>query len=150
MLARQFTTQYSFRTSCFAHLRPFVYCELVEAWSGMGMVRNYGDPQPVSKVPLPVYALRTIASDSSSVWNFTNYIPDAGTRASLRLVSFNCLCAVVINLGTNDYSTEPHPSDDQFITGYVTFVSMLQHQWPQMKVFAVCGPMISGVVCLSC
>src|SRR5687768_16197828 len=64
------------------------------AWSGKGVVCNYGD-EPASCVdPLPVYYDRTLPERPESVWSFASWQPHA----------------VVINLGNNDLSTTTDPS----------------------------------------
>ena len=70
------------------------------AWSGKGVVRNYGDLNPTSPDPMPIYYNRTlgISKEQSMVWNPAQYIPDI----------------VIVTLGSNDYSTTPHPSDEDF------------------------------------
>ena len=45
---------------------------------------------------------------------------------------------VMIDLGTNDYSTEPHPSDQDFTTGLTSFVSTVQVDYPRAKVLLLC------------
>lgn len=54
------------------------------------------------------------------------------------------LDAVVINLGTNDYSTQPSPPQEIFETGYKDFIAQIQQQYSsQTPFFLVCGPLIS-------
>jgi len=95
----------------------------VVAWSGRGMVRNYGDKNITSAQPLPYYYPFSVATQgtvcfpntggqsslqseilnscSGTLWNFTSWVPDI----------------VFINLGTNDYSTQPQPPRDVFVSG---------------------------------
>lgn len=73
----------------------------VEAWSGKGMVRNYGDPNITSVDPFPKYYPYTLATEWTQKWDFYAWVPDV----------------IVINLGTNDYSTQPHPPQNVFETG---------------------------------
>jgi len=103
----------------------------VECWSGKGMVRNYGDPNITSKDPFPIYYPRTLANDASSSWNF-NWVPDA----------------VVINLGTNDYSTNPQPPQNVFTNGYNNFLNFIWSKYGKsIKLFLVCGPLIGNPCC---
>lgn len=64
------------------------------------IISNYGDPNVTSVNPFPIYYPRSLANVPTSQWDF-QYIPDA----------------VVINLGTNDYSTQPQPPADIFVPG---------------------------------
>ena len=67
------------------------------------MVRNYGDASTTSTDPLPTIYPRAFASDTNSAdWSFS-WIPDA----------------VVINLGTNDFSTTPNPPNATFTQGFI-------------------------------
>jgi len=103
----------------------------VEAWSGLGVVRNYGDKNITSVDPFPKIYPRTIASDTKTSWDF-DWKPDA----------------VVINLGTNDYSTNPQPPRDIFETGYYNFINYIRSKYPQnLRLFLVCGPIIGNPCC---
>jgi len=117
MLANEF--QASYHTVC---------------WSGKGVVRNSGDPNITSPYPMPVLYQRTIGSLPNSTWNFSSWIPDA----------------VIINLGTNDFSSKPYPPKEIFVQGYVDFLKSIQSSYSdnlKLKIFVMCGPMSSGVVC---
>eukprot|EP01088_Endostelium_zonatum_P003546 TRINITY_DN14754_c0_g1_i1.p1 TRINITY_DN14754_c0_g1~~TRINITY_DN14754_c0_g1_i1.p1 ORF type:complete len:357 (+),score=45.73 TRINITY_DN14754_c0_g1_i1:51-1121(+) len=104
----------------------------VESWSGKGLVRNYGDHHTTSLDPFPVYYPRTLANDPHSSWNFTQFTPDA----------------VVINLGTNDYSTQPAPPQTVYEKGYHTFLDFIWGKYGrQTPMFLVCGPMIGNPCC---
>lgn len=56
-----------------------------------GVVRNYGEKTPTSPIPFPMIYKRTVANDANSTWNTAQWTPDV----------------VVINLGTNDFSSQP-------------------------------------------
>lgn len=71
------------------------------AISGFGAVRNYGDANTTSAMPMPFYYGRTVMERSDLNWNFQSWVPHL----------------VVIKLGTNDHSTEPQPSAEVFIRG---------------------------------
>lgn len=98
------------------------------AWSGKGVVRNYGDENSVSANPLPIYYNRTlgISADPALYWDpaTTAYVPDI----------------ILITLGSNDYSTQPNPSDEDFTAGYTALVTQLQKDYPLALIAAVCEP----------
>lgn len=98
------------------------------AWSGKGVVRNYGDPNPTSPDPMPLFYNRTLAisDDPSLVWATpsTTFTPDV----------------VLVTLGSNDYSTNPHPSDADFTAGYRNLIVQIQDDYPDAKIAAICEP----------
>lgn len=101
---------------------------MVTAWSGKGMVRNVNDPNPTSPDPLPSYYNQAVGDKVFfGNWNFSNWIPQA----------------VVINLGTNDFSTKPVPPTATYITAYVAFISKLKENYNNTSVFVACGPMLA-------
>ncbi|CUI15142.1 Hypothetical protein, putative, partial [Bodo saltans] len=86
-----------------------------EAWSGRGVIRNCDASAPIW---MPTIVRRTIGSLSefdniwgvSNLWNFSSFIPDA----------------LVINLGTNDYSCNSIPNMTQFTAEFEqAYVGML-------------------------
>jgi lysophospholipase L1-like esterase len=88
------------------------------AWSGLGMYRNYGDVGAAAK-PLPFYyddALPTVPTP----WNFSLFIPDL----------------VVINLGTNDSSTQGDPGQP-FIDAYVAFIRRIRLHYPSAWILCI-------------
>jgi lysophospholipase L1-like esterase len=95
------------------------------AWSGIGVVRNYGDPNQVSTTPMPTRYNRTIATEEGSYWNPQGFTPDV----------------VHVMLGTNDYSTFPQPTDDQFQSGYTAFLTQIRADYPSAKIMIACAPM---------
>ena len=104
----------------------------IESWSGKGVVRNYGSPDTTSPDPFPIFWNGTIAVTTLPIYDFSLFIPDA----------------VVINLGTNDYSTQPAPSQQQFEQGYKQFIQSIRTQYTQaVPIFLACGPMISDPCC---
>jgi len=104
----------------------------LEAWSGIGLVRNYNDSKLVSDPNFPDFFNRTIAAQGDDYWNFTSWIPDA----------------VVINLGTNDYGPLPYPNNTFWIESYGAFATYIRSEYGKdVVIFAVCGPMISGQCC---
>ena len=73
-------------------------------WSGKGVVRNYGDKNSVSPNPMPLFYNRTLggrAISSENYWDPKQFLADI----------------FIIALGTNDFSTDPMPSFDEFTSG---------------------------------
>ncbi len=96
------------------------------AYSGRGVVRNYGDSNKTSSNTMPILFERTCFSDSISKWNFASWIPQA----------------VVLNLGTNDYSTKPFPDSKVFQDAYTQLLHRVRSLYPGVTMFCICGPMI--------
>jgi lysophospholipase L1-like esterase len=94
------------------------------AWSGKGIVNNYGEDVTD---PLPALYDRTLPGDASSQWDFS-VAPDA----------------VVINLGTNDFSTDGDPSPELFRDRYIAFLEHLRAVYPEATLIGTVGPMLSG------
>lgn len=106
------------------------------AWSGMGVVRNYGDVNQLSEVPMPSYYNRTLAmissaEDAANYWDPTRYVPDV----------------VTVLLGTNDYSTQPEPTDEQFTSGLTNLANQIHRDYPSAKVLLVCSPALTAWQC---
>jgi len=95
------------------------------SYSGRGVVRNYGDVNKTSKDPMPSLYDRTCFYDSTTKWNFSKWIPQA----------------VVINLGTNDFSTKPYPDKDVFQNAYLDLINRARALYPGVDIFCVGGPM---------
>jgi len=96
------------------------------AWSGIGMYRNY-DVSGASSDAMPFVYARTLASQSGSVWDFASWQPDA----------------VVINLGTNDASTNGDPGTP-YRNAYLEFVRSLRQKYPNTYFVLTIGPMLDG------
>ncbi len=92
------------------------------AWSGKGVVNNYGNDV---FEPLPTIYDRLLASDPAP-WDFS-WQPDA----------------VVINLGTNDFSTDNDPPQDLFVPAYVGFLEHLRAKYPGAFILAI-APSLYG------
>ncbi len=94
-----------------------------EAWSGIGMLRNYDGSTTNT---MPERFPRTLPQRSTSTWDFSAYVPDA----------------VVINLGTNDFAAgDPGTA---FETTYLQFVTDLRAHYPAARFFLAVGTMLSG------
>lgn len=96
------------------------------SYSGKGVVRNYGDSNRTSPDPMPSYYDRTCCFDSTLKWNFKSWVPQA----------------VVINLGTNDFSTHPYPDSSVFEAAYSKLIDKVRSLYPNVTIFCVIGPMV--------
>lgn len=96
------------------------------AYSGRGVVKNFGDKNQVSRDPMPELYDRICCNDSVNKWDFNKWIPQA----------------VVINLGTNDYSAQPFPDKSVFQNAYINLIERVRSLYPGVTIFCVCGPMI--------
>lgn len=92
------------------------------AWSGRGVVKNYdGEPGDL----MPVLFERALPEDTSSRSDFS-FAPQA----------------VVINLGTNDFSTEPDPPEETFVAAYRRLLERIRAVYPMAFVLCTVGPML--------
>jgi lysophospholipase L1-like esterase len=99
----------------------------ITAHSGMGVVRNYGFKEKVSPKAMPDKFDQVYDEKEQPQWDFKLWKPDA----------------IVINLGTNDFSTQPHPDKEVFIDGYQHLIKAIYSQYGELPVFCVVGPMIN-------
>lgn len=99
------------------------------AHSGRGVVRNYGDEKTESdkNETMPGRYNRTLDNHPMEQWDFNQW------KAS----------CVVINLGTNDFSTTPHPNKDSFLHAYKELIKQVRKTHGDVPVFCVVGPMIN-------
>jgi len=94
------------------------------AWSGLGMVKNCCG----GNTTMPSIFNRTLATDSATVWDWTQWKADA----------------LVINLGTNDGGAV-HDPQYHYVDTYTDVVMQAsRHYGPDLNVFLACGPMSSG------
>jgi lysophospholipase L1-like esterase len=94
------------------------------AWSGRGVVKNY-DGEPGDHMGR-LYE-RTLPESPSSTWS-------QGESND----------AVIVNLGTNDYSTEPDPDEDSFVRAYTALLERIRHNNPRAFILCTVGPMLGG------
>ena len=94
------------------------------AWSGKGIIYNYDKDKTD---PLPSLYDRTLPSNAGSMWDFS-WKPDA----------------VVINLGTNDFSTDGDPSEGEFVGAYTAFLSHIREKYPSAYILALVPTLLSG------
>lgn len=95
------------------------------AWSGKGIVSNYGGNR---ELPFPALYDRAEPNDPSSVWDYTLWQADA----------------VVVNLSTNDYSTDNDPPDDEFTSGYASLLATIRNRYPNAHILCTVGPLLDG------
>jgi len=94
-----------------------------EAWSGIGMLRNYeGGTTNVMPDRYP----RTLPDRAASTWDFSKFVPNA----------------VLINLGTNDFA-QGDPGAP-FQAAYTEFVTELRGHYPAARFYLAVGTMLSG------
>ncbi|MBK9575851.1 MAG: hypothetical protein IPK50_21940 [Fibrobacterota bacterium] len=95
-------------------------------WSGRGVVQNYGGDTKSATVPR-MYK-QVLTWDTTVVWDFSRWVPQV----------------VVIDLGTNDYSTaSAQPDSAKFFRTYRDFVDTLHARYPLARFVLVDGPMMS-------
>jgi len=94
------------------------------AHSGRGAARNYGDTARVSKYSMKDLMMRTFDENKDQMWNFSDYTPDV----------------VVINLGSNDFSTKPHPLKDEFLKAYDQIIGQIRARYGDVPVLCVAPP----------
>lgn len=99
------------------------------AVSGLGAVRNIRETTTVSQNAALSYLWRTLAMQPGRTW-------DGGGQAEPD--------AVVVNLGTNDFSTTPFPGELEFVAGYVQLLQGVRELYPAAHIFAVAGPLMMG------
>ncbi|HEY8464020.1 MAG TPA: cellulose binding domain-containing protein [Bacillota bacterium] len=98
--------------------------QITVAWSGKGVVRNYGGD---TNETLPELYSRILPYNTSLTWDSSQWIPQV----------------VVINLGTNDFSSGA-PEKNQFVTTYSNFVKKIRSQYSQAHIYCAVGPMLGG------
>lgn len=96
------------------------------AWSGKGVVINYGGEVSTT---LPEMVERAIPDAESSVWDYSlEPAPQV----------------VIINLGTNDFSTENDPTPESFLEGYLGMLRSIRTRYPDAFILCTIGPLLSG------
>ena len=98
------------------------------AWSGKGVVCNYGDGASSCRDPLPDYYDLALPEQASSTWDFSVWQPHA----------------VVINLGTNDFSTDDDPREQEFATAYADFLEHIRSKYEDALILCTVGPLLRG------
>lgn len=106
--------------------RKFTADTTTVAWSGKGVVVNYNGDLSTT---LPQMADRALPEVADSVWDFS-------LAPAPQLI--------VINLSTNDFSTDHDPSAEEFTTGYVSLLRRIRAWYPGAFILGTVGPMLSG------
>lgn len=94
------------------------------AWSGKGVVFNYGDDKDQ---PLPTLYERTLPTESAGLWDFK-------WQADV----------VLVNLGTNDFSTDGDPTEGEFVPAYVALLEKLRSKYPNALLLCTVAPLLGG------
>ena len=93
------------------------------AWSGKGVVHNYGG-DPVE--PLPAIYERSVPTEPGSRW----LDPEPAD-------------VVLVNLGTNDFSTDADPSAERFVLAYVELLARVRARHPGAPILCTVAPLLS-------
>ena len=96
------------------------------AWSGKGVVVNYGGDMSTT---LPEMLDRGVPNSEQSVWDYAAVVEPQ---------------AVIINLGTNDFSTDSDPSAEDFQAAYLDMLERLRLRYPTTFILCTVGPLLSG------
>jgi lysophospholipase L1-like esterase len=97
---------------------------LAVAYSGRGISRNFAGS---AGQLLPEMYLSSVPEEpAASVWRPLQYVPDA----------------VIVNLGTNDFST-PGVDRQAFVQKYTQFLTSLRGYYPRAALVAALGPMLN-------
>ncbi len=119
------STENNYQSYASVMARAFKADYHIVAHSGMGVVRNYGYREKVSPDAMPGRFNRVYDEKELPLWNFKQWRPDL----------------VVINLGTNDFSTQPFPDKAVFKKGYEKLINEVRKQYGDLPVFCLVGPM---------
>ena len=93
------------------------------AWSGKGVARNYGGD---TKEPtLPAIYSRSVPTEPASRW--VDEVPAD---------------VVVVNLGTNDFSTEADPTAEEFVAAYVALLEAVRARHPSAPILCTVAPLL--------
>jgi lysophospholipase L1-like esterase len=103
----------------------------VVAWSGKGLIRNYMATPPDDVPTMPTLYTRYGANDADDTFPFpSSWVPDA----------------VVVNLGTNDFSylnTRPPVDPQDLSDALVKLVKSVHSRYPEAEFFFMSTPMLN-------
>lgn len=94
------------------------------AWSGRGVVKNYDGG----------------AGEKMGVL-YDRVLPEEPKSGQQPKGDFD---AVLVNLGTNDFSTDPDPAEDDFVSAYVELLTKIRSRSPRALILCTIGPMLGG------
>lgn len=95
------------------------YC--LTAHSGFGLVRNYGSKDPVTKESMTVRQWQTFDELGTETYTDTSRNPDI----------------VMINLGTNDFSRNNNPKENQFVNAYIEFIESIRSRYADVPIICI-------------
>jgi lysophospholipase L1-like esterase len=95
------------------------------AWSGIGAWRSYGEKTPSNPTILTRYS-RTLADDATSLWNPSQYTPDA----------------ILINIGTNDYWDGS--VTDEYRLAMANLIAKVQSDYSGKPIYLIVSPMLTN------
>lgn len=98
----------------------------IVALSGLGVARNLRSEEASSAETAIDFVDRTVAMNPDMTWEPQNEIPDV----------------VVVNLGTNDFSSLPFPEVETFVIAYVDLLRQIRRKYPQAPLFVLAGPLM--------
>jgi lysophospholipase L1-like esterase len=112
------------------HLRSYAALAAAEvgaelsaiAWSGKGVARNYGGELVE---PLPAIYARSVPTEPASQWV---------ERAPADVV--------LVNLGTNDFSTDADPTAEEFVAAYVALLEAVRARHPDAPILCTVAPLL--------
>lgn len=93
---------------------------ILTAWSGRGVVQNYGDisPNPENSI---IAGLNKTLQNETQLWDFSHNVPDL----------------VIMFMGLNDFSTKGDPSAEMFKKGYHRIIDHVFLKYKDVKVICL-------------
>lgn len=98
------------------------------ALSGLGVARNLGEAEGTGGPTAVAYVNRTLGMNGLIPQPANEPGPDG----------------VVINLGTNDFSSQPFPDAEVFVNAYRELLTAVRARYPEAEIVATAGPLMMG------